>query len=175
MKALHAALSLTLMAAGWVSWSGGNTSGSTVVPPAARDGSDDLSTTVAAAPAPAPASETAILELRARSELIGSASGPVHTLFDSRSWAPPPPPPSQVKDPIPPKPTAPPLPFVYLGKKLENGKWEAYLARGSDTYVVREKSMIDRTYRAESITQTTLTITYLPLKQVQTLAIGGAD
>ncbi len=75
----------------------------------------------------------------------------------------------------PPKPTAPPLPFTYLGKKQENGKWEAYLARGGDTYVVREHSMIDSTYRAEAITPTTVTITYLPLKQVQKLAIGEAD
>jgi hypothetical protein len=170
MKARHAAVGVTLLATGWLSWFGDNTSGTTIVPPAERNGSAGFPGKTVAAPVPA----LAILELRARSELIGSASGPAETLFGSQSWTPPPPPPPLVA-PAPPKPTAPPLPFIYLGKKLENGKWEAYLARGSDTYVVREKSMIDGTYRAESITPSTLTITYLPFKQVQTLTIGWGD
>jgi hypothetical protein len=172
MKARHATLGVTLLAAGWLSWFGDNTSGTTIVPPAQRNGSAGLPAKTVAAPVSAPA----ILELRARGELIGSASGAAETLFGSHSWTPPPPPPPMmVNAPPPPKPSAPPLPFIYLGKKLENGKWEAYLARGSDTYVVREKSMIDGTYRAESITPSTLTITYLPLQQVQTLTIGWAE
>jgi hypothetical protein len=34
---------------------------------------------------------------------------------------------------------APPLPFAYLGKKLEGGQWEVYLGRGEEVlFIVRE-------------------------------------
>jgi hypothetical protein len=118
------------------------------------------------------------LQIRARRELIGSTVGPVEALFGSHSWTPPPPPPPPAPRVVaapPPKPTAPPLPFTYIGKKLENGNWEAYLARGTETYIVHNKTVIDDTYRAELIAPPSLTITYLPLKQVQTLTIGDAE
>jgi hypothetical protein len=169
MKARHTALALTLLAAGWLNWFGDAPSGATLVLP--TEGGDSAGRPVrrVATPGAAPA----ILELRARSELIGNSGVPA-ALFDSHSWTSPPPP-VEVKVEPPPKPVAPPLPFIYLGKKLENGTWEIYLARGSETYIVREKSVIDGSYRAESITPSTLAITYLPLKEVQTLTIGGDD
>jgi hypothetical protein len=169
MKARHAALALTLLATGWLNWLRDVPSGATLVSP--TEGSDFAGRPARSVAAPVAA--PAILELRARSELIGSSGVPA-ALFDSHSWTSPPPP-VEVKAEPPPKPVAPPLPFIYLGRKLENEKWEVYLARGSETYVVREKSEIDGTYRAESITPSTLTITYLPLKEVQTLTIGGGD
>ncbi|QOT79446.1 hypothetical protein [Cupriavidus basilensis] len=133
---------------------------------------------VATAQAPGPATDAGpaeIAALRDRNELLGGdAQGPA-SLFASHNWtpAPPPPPPAPVVAGPPPTPTAPPLPFTYLGKKLENGKWEAYLARGGETYVVHEQSVLDGQYRAEAITSNTLTLTYLPLRQTQRLAIGG--
>lgn len=122
--------------------------------------------------------EPSILRIRSRSEVITSTTGPIEALFGSHNWTPPPPPPPpapRVAAKPPPKPTAPPLPFVYIGKKLENGHWEAYLARGNETYIVRDKTIIDDAYRAEAVAPPNLTITYLPLKQMQTLSIGDAE
>ncbi len=94
-------------------------------------------------------------------------------IFGVQNWTPPPPPPP--KPLPPPPPTAPPLPFTYLGKKSEDQIWEVYLARGEKTYIVREKSLIEQEYRIDSIKPPTLTLTYLPLNQVQSLTIGGTD
>ena len=110
--------------------------------------------------------------LKPREELIGVPGEHTDNLFRLHSWAPPPPPVVHIKAIAPPKPVAPPVPFSYLGKKFENGVWEVYLARGNETFVVREKSMIDGTYRAESVHPPVLTLIFLPLKQQQTLPIG---
>jgi hypothetical protein len=77
--------------------------------------------------------------------------------------------------PLPPTPTAPSLPFTYLGKKAADGNWEVYLARGDDTVIVHEQSVIDATYRVEEVKPPTMTLVYLPLKLSQTLDIGAAD
>jgi hypothetical protein len=98
---------------------------------------------------------------------------PVEALFDSQTWTPPPPPPP--KPAPPPPPVAPPLPFTVIGKKLEDEKWEVYLARGEQTFIAKEKGLLDNQYRVESIKPPTMTLTYLPLNQTQTLTIGGTD
>ena len=122
--------------------------------------------------AAAKAPEPAILALTPR-----SGPEPVHEVvstafFGVHSWSPPVPPPVVVAPKPPPKPTAPPMPFTYLGKMLDGGVWEAYLARGDETFVVREHGAVDANYRVETIAPPTMTITYLPLKQTQTLSIG---
>jgi len=119
--------------------------------------------------------EPTILVLRPRKELIGGASiaNKTETLFVSQSWVPPPPPPP--KPSAPPPPTAPAMPFTFIGKKLEDAVWEVYLTKGEQTFIVRDKSVIDATYRVEAIKPPTLTLTYLPLNQMQTLPIGAAE
>jgi hypothetical protein len=67
------------------------------------------------------------------------------------------------------------LPYTYIGKKLEDGKWEVYLALGDDTRVVHAQSTFDGNYRVDAIAPPTMTLTYLPLKQVQTISIGTAE
>ena len=97
-------------------------------------------------------------------------------VFGSRDWTPPPPPPPKpVAPPPPPPPTAPPLPFTLIGKANENGAWEVYLARAGKTYIVKPKTVIDGTYRVDAIAPPLLTLTYLPLNQVQQLNIGAFD
>ncbi len=141
---------------------------------------------VPAVPAPkagdAPAGQP-VLALVPRDVLIGdgdaafgqgqNGAGP----FAHQDWTPPPPPPPPPQPaPPPPPPTAPPLPFTFIGKSVGDGAWEVYLARGDRTYVVREKgAVIDGTYRVESIAPPVLTLTYLPLNQVQQLNIGVFD
>lgn len=120
------------------------------------------------------ASEPAILALQSRDNLLErSTSGNVPpNLFASHSWTPPP---SPSKPAPPPPPMAPALPFTYLGKKIEDGKWEVYLARGEQTYIAHPQTMIDNTYRIEKVDPPTLILTYLPLNQAQSLSIGGVD
>jgi hypothetical protein len=118
-----------------------------------------------------------ILRLVPREALIGdSAEGfgaGDNDVFGRQDWTPPPPPPAE--PPPPPPPSAPPLPFTYIGKSVGDGKWEVYLARGDRTYLVREKETIDGMYRVDAIAPPILTLTYLPLNQVQQLNIGVFD
>jgi hypothetical protein len=88
-------------------------------------------------------------------------------LFSARSWVPPPPPP-----PPAPAPVAPPLPFAFLGKKLEGQAWEVYLTRGEQTFIVREGQTVENVWRIDKVAPPSMTVTYLPLDQVQTLTIG---
>jgi hypothetical protein len=67
------------------------------------------------------------------------------------------------------------LPYSYLGKKFEAGHWEVYLALGEDARVVRAHTRLDEKYRVDTISPPTLSLTYLPLMQVQTLTIGTTE
>jgi len=137
--------------------------------------------TVEAAPhsAPAPArsgerkhAAPAILALTPRQDLIGHAPPTeppslfgTRALFEAQS--------EPAKDTAPAVDAVPPLPFTYLGKKFENGKWEIFLAIGDKTYFVREGSVIDSTYVVNAIRPPTMTLTFLPMKEMQTLSIGA--
>ena len=110
-----------------------------------------------------------------RDELIPeTGEGREHPdLFPALSWTPPPPkPPPPAK---PPPPMAPPVPFTFLGKKLEGGQWEVYLGRGEQLLIVREGMKLEGIYQVKNISPPTLTLVYLPLKQSQTISIGGAQ
>lgn len=106
-----------------------------------------------------------------------SASG---SLFAVHSWyvAPPPPPPapSVITAPVePPKPVAPPLPFVYMGSYAPNGTKPVYfLTQGDRVYDVHVGDTLDNTYTVDSVTNGALVFTYKPLNQQQQLSIGGA-
>lgn len=114
--------------------------------------------------------EVRILTLQPRAGLIGAASGRGSDgLFASKSWTPPP---KLAKLEPPPPPSAPPLPFTYLGKQTAGGHMEVYLARGDEIFVVRDQTVIQNTYRVESIKPPTLSLVYLPLNEIQRLSIG---
>ncbi len=123
---------------------------------------------------PGHANETQVIaSIIDRKQLIAADYKGNGSFFGTQSWTPPPPP--ATKPPPPPPPTAPPLPFHYLGKKTEDGPVEVYLASGDQTYVVQEKTVIDNIYRVDAIKPSVMSITYLPLNQVQTLHIGRAE
>ncbi|HEY0585136.1 MAG TPA: hypothetical protein VGD52_03315 [Pseudoduganella sp.] len=131
----------------------------------------------AAADGAARPGETAIMRLVPREELIGEVGeGSFKSkdgVFGGQNWNPPPPPTAaELKPPPPPPPTAPPLPFQYLGKAAAEGQWEVYLGRGEQTFVVKKGMQIDGMYRVDAIAPPTLTLTYLPMNQVQQLNIG---
>lgn len=115
------------------------------------------------------ASSGAILPLRERRQ----ANLPAIAPFSTHDWTPPPPPP--VSPPPPPPPQAPPLPFTYVGKQIESGQWVVFLANQDRTYTVKVDSLIESTYKVDKISPPVLLLTYIPLKQQQTLAIGSTE
>jgi hypothetical protein len=96
---------------------------------------------------------------------LGASRSP---LFASQSWQPPPP---RVRPQPPPPPTAPPLPFKFAGKLVQEGRLSVLLAKGDSVIPVKEGETLDGTYRLESITDTQITLVYLPLAQKQTLPV----
>lgn len=100
-----------------------------------------------------------------RSDLALSDSDP----FRAKSWyvPPPPPPPESL-----PKPTAPPLPFSYMGMFEDQGKATVYLVRGEESFAVAQGERFAEAYRLDKIDQGVLIFSYLPLDIKQTLAIG---
>lgn len=87
--------------------------------------------------------------------------------FRVKSWyvAPPPPP--------PPKPTAPALPFQYIGKLVEGDVIKVFVSKQGKHLVVQEGDLLDTTYSVVEISAGQIVFEYLPLKEKQTLAIGG--
>ena len=72
-------------------------------------------------------------------------------------------------------PAAPPLPFRYVGKMIEDGKLAVFLSRGDDSYSVHSGQKIDAQYRVDKVSQTQVVFTYLPLKTKQTLDIPSVN
>lgn len=190
MKPYQWLMALALVGAGGLAVFGDKTPGADVAEPVER-----VAPTARAASAPAAAAaparqanasvaaaEPAILALRPRADLVGEEGaefGAKDAVFQSQNWNPPapPPPPASVEPPAPPPPppSAPPVPFTVLGKAVGDGSWEVFLARGEQTYIVRLHSVIDGQYRIDAIAPPTMTMTYLPLKQVQQINIGVLD
>jgi hypothetical protein len=97
----------------------------------------------------------------------------VRDAFEPRSWAPPapkPPPP-----PPPPPPQAPPQPYRYMGKMMQDNQIVVFLTRQDRNYAVKRGETLDGTYRVDDITGGVMVLTYLPLKQQQTLPIGAMN
>ncbi|WP_058048382.1 hypothetical protein [Janthinobacterium sp. Ant5-2-1] len=129
------------------------------------------------AAAKAPAAQPAILALLPRSEVAGEDGdtfGGAGGVFQSQNWNPPPPKIAVTAAP-PPPPMVPPLPFVYLGKAAADGAWEVFLSRADKTYIVRANTVIDGAYKVVTIAPPVMTLTYLPLNQVQQLNIGVSE
>ena len=73
-----------------------------------------------------------------------------------------------------PKPSAPPLPFAYMGSVEKNGSLKVYLVQGDSFHEVATGGEFAHNYRLDAIGAEGLTITYLPLNFQQQLATGGA-
>ena len=188
MKPYQIALALALAGAAGLVLFGDRTPSSEVAEAVVRGGA--AGATSASAPAPraradkndSPAADVTIARLLPREALIG-ASGEAsfaggEGVFLGQNWSPPPPRLSAAAAAAaaaPPPPMAPPMPFTFIGKAAADGAWEVFLARGDKTYVVRAKMVIDGTYRVDSIAPPFMSLTYLPLNQVQQLNIGVLD
>lgn len=106
---------------------------------------------------------------------LARAQPPAAELFAAKSWyvAPPPPPPQPPPPPpAPVMPSAPPLPFAFMGRMIEAERLTVFLVKGERVYLASEGDVIDDIYKLEKIEPGQLTLLYLPLNAVQTLAVG---
>ena len=87
--------------------------------------------------------------------------------------SPPPPPPVIIAPALPPPiPTAPPVPFTYIGKYMEDGKLVVYLGYAGKNLIVKTGDVIQQIYKIEDIKPPLLTLTYLPMDIKQSIQIG---
>jgi hypothetical protein len=102
------------------------------------------------------------------------AQPPGAELFAVKSWLVPPPPPPPAPPqaaPAPLKPSAPPLPFVYMGRMTEEDRVSVFLVKDERAYIVAEGDVIEGTYKLEKIEPRQVTLLYMPLNMSQTLAL----
>src|SRR5450830_1353208 len=169
MKPRHLALGASLLVAAGFALFGDKSPSGGVVEAAPRNTSVKPVASPAAPLIPASKLDAkpapAILALIPREQLVDGTAA-AGSVFNAQNWTPPPPP--------PPKP-APPLPFTFIGKAQEKGVWEVFMTRGAETLIVRPQMVVDGAYRIDSIAPPTMTMTYLPLKQVQQMNIGVPD
>lgn len=164
-----------LAVSGWLAFFGEPPAGSAVVSLPSR--ATPPANPVAAPPRAEPQPRAEVLAaLVPRDRLLSSTQALARTAaprdpFSARSWNPPPAAAAAVPEAVP---TAPPVPYAFIGKKHEGETWEVYLSRGEHTFVAREGETLEGSYRVERIAPPTLTLTYLPLSQAQTLSIGDA-
>jgi hypothetical protein len=98
-------------------------------------------------------------------------------MFKAHSWfiAPPPTLAVPLAQPVVALPTAPPLPFTYLGTVQDDGKTVVFLAKGQRLYTVHKGGVFDGQYRLEDESSDRIELVYLPLNVKQTLVIKGAS
>ncbi len=123
------------------------------------------------------------LERLDRSGLQQEKNRGVGDAFNATSWHVQPPPPRFVPAPPPPPPlppqaapapTAPPLPFTYMGRYSDTESRFIILTKGDRVYTVAVGDVIENTYRVEKITAGMVNLTYLPLNIEQSLRTGEA-
>ena len=109
-----------------------------------------------------------------------SGSDATGALFATQSWYVPPPPPPRpspattVQSLTPPAPTAPPLPFAYMGTFTPDGAAPVFfLMQGDRVYDVRIGETVDNNYSVDGLVNGQLQLTYKPLNIKQQLAVGG--
>lgn len=105
---------------------------------------------------------------------------PAGDLFAARSWKAAPPLATVNEQPVnlTPQvqvPTAPPMPFQFIGKLNDRSDLQVFLQSGEKIYVVRKGDVIDDTWRIEGISDVELSFVYLPLHLSQTLSVGSTQ
>lgn len=119
-----------------------------------------------------PAAGVALPEASGQAEAEGTDGEAAETGIDpfrSKSWVITPPPPP------PPKPTAPPLPFRFLGRLVEDGETRVFLAQQNQNLSARVGDVINGTYSVEAIGDTGVRFVYLPLKETQVLPLSQVN
>jgi hypothetical protein len=76
---------------------------------------------------------------------------------------------------VAPPPSAPPLPFVYMGKLLSEDARAIFLTQGERNLIVHEGDVIDAIYRVDKLSDAGLTFVHLPTGIQQNLPFGEAQ
>jgi hypothetical protein len=105
---------------------------------------------------------------------------PAGDLFAARSWKAAPTLASVTEQPVNVAPvvqvpTAPPMPFQFIGRMDDRTDLQVFLQNGEKIYVVRKGDVIDETWKIEGISDMELSLVYLPLHLSQTLSVGSAQ
>jgi hypothetical protein len=141
------------------------------VEPARRGASAAAHVPHAAAASSAPVVRS--LLLLAHRVVDQTASG---SLFATHSWytpPPPPPPPPPVAAVAPAAPTAPPLPYQFIGSYKPDGQAPVFfLTSGDRVYDVHVGDTLDNNYSVDSFDKGQLVLTYKPLNIKQQLLAG---
>ena len=74
----------------------------------------------------------------------------------------------------PARPSAPPLPFQYIGKWSQGDKGEVLVQRGEELLPIAPGAKLGD-YRVDQITEARVSFTYLPLNMKQTLDLLGPE
>ena len=100
-----------------------------------------------------------------------------HDPFTVSSWLPPPPPVEVPAAPVrPAPPTAPPVPFAYVGQlDAKSARPQVFLSNGDQLLIVSPGDVIDNQYRIESVSESDVVLTYLPLHERQVVTIPRED
>ncbi|MGH8389217.1 MAG: hypothetical protein ACRESJ_27675 [Pseudomonas sp.] len=77
--------------------------------------------------------------------------------------------------PVVQAPTAPAMPFQFIGRMDDRTDLQVFLQSGEKIYVVRKGDVIDATWKIERISDMELSLVYLPLHLSQTLSVGSAQ
>lgn len=119
------------------------------------------------------------LERLVRLEAQRGEKGKVGNVFDPTSWYVPPPPVNYVPAPVAAPsmtvqlvPSAPPMPFTYLGRYGDSESRIIILAKGDKVYTVTIGDVIENTYRVERFTPGMIVLKYLPMNIEQSLRTG---
>lgn len=76
----------------------------------------------------------------------------------------------------PPKPSAPTFPYKYFGRMIDiDGKSLTYLQRGETLTPIQDQQILDGNYQITSISDTQITVTYLPLSESTVIHIQSAE
>ncbi|KQN49793.1 hypothetical protein ASE98_24590 [Pseudomonas sp. Leaf48] len=105
---------------------------------------------------------------------------PAGDLFVTRSWKAAPALATVIEQPVDVTPevqvpTAPPVPFEFVGRLADRSDLQVFLQSGEKIYVVRKGDVIDETWRIERISDAELSLVYLPLRLSQTLSVGSTQ
>ena len=122
-------------------------------------------------PASTQARAAALPEIDLQRLKRAEAAPPQADPFAPRSFAPPP---QAARAVAPAAPSAPPLPFTYIGRLTQDGKTEVFVLRGDELISIAAGQKIDAQYRVDSISDARIAFTYLPLKSRQTLELPEA-
>ncbi|WP_338585996.1 hypothetical protein [Pseudomonas sp. MAG733B] len=140
---------------------------------------DDSDVEVAAVATPAKGKTSSAAKAAAAVAPIKDLS-PAGDLFAARSWKAAPTLASVTEQPVNvapvvQAPTAPPMPFQFIGRMDDRTDLQVFLQSGEKIYVVRKGDVIDETWKIEGISDLELSLVYLPLHLSQTLSVGSAQ